>query len=909
MRIANQLAFASVSALALAAPALAQDASSTRDNTNNDEIIVTGTLIRGIAPGGSQSIGVDQEKIASVGATNTSDLIASVPQAGNFLGFVGVRGSSNFSLAVNRPSLRYLGSTSASGATTLLLLDGHRMPGMGIIQSSPDLDAIAVGAIERVEIVTDGGSATYGSDAIGGVMNFVTRKKFDGVEVKGSVGFADDYMQYNTGITLGAAGEAISGYFSYDYNYHDSLYGRDRDWSRSLDYINSAGSSVDCPVGSIRAGGVVYALPGLTPGIGNRCDITEDRTIYPTEKKHSVFARLAFEPAGPASMAITAFYVNRKNTSDGGPLSLPTGVSITSANPFAAPYLAAIPVAPGNPPITTGTYFFNFSPALGNSTLQRSDMESYGITPTAKIDIGRKWQVNALMNYGVGKSEFIGQLVNSAPINAGIGTASSPFFPFNPFVLTMPGNASALTAAQDWFQYGRATHQMMNGRIVADGPLFELPAGPLRIAVGAEYYWEKYAGNNSRSLTAAAIATLPDRTASRSVKSVFGEVNIPIFGDGTGPFHSLSFSAAGRYDDYSDFGSTFNPKFGAIFEPVDWLRLRGNWGKSFQAPGISDIALSGAPTFNILPLASLPFFDPANPPPTDGSRPVFIAAGGTIAPLKPQTATTWSLGFDIKPPVLPGFAVGLTYYNIDFRGVIGLPPIFTPTVFYRDFPANYVRYTASTPPGVLDAALQSYFNTLAAQGATNTAATLNTLGNSFSNVYAVLDGRTQNLARVKTSGLDFYARYNHETSFGGVFFDVVGSYILTFDQQSNPGAALVDTLALNTTRLRMNSTVGADIGNLRAQVTWNHAQGYAITPTAQNLQQDRINSFNVFNLFFRYEVPGKRGIAKGLAFTLNVDNVLDTDPPAFNGGANSLFGVDNGFTLGRLVKLGVSKKF
>ena len=94
-----------------------------------DEIVVTGTLIRGIAPGGSQSIAVGQEKIESLGATTTSDLIASVPQAGNFLAFVGVRGSSNFSLAVNRPVLRYLGFTSSSTASTLLLVDGHRLIG------------------------------------------------------------------------------------------------------------------------------------------------------------------------------------------------------------------------------------------------------------------------------------------------------------------------------------------------------------------------------------------------------------------------------------------------------------------------------------------------------------------------------------------------------------------------------------------------------------------------------------------------------------------------------------------------------------------------------------------------------------------------------------------------------------
>ncbi len=883
------------------APAWAQSAEEGGNAPDTSEIVVTGTLIRGIAPGGSQSIGVDQEKIARVGAINTSDLIASVPQAGNFLSYVGVRGSSNFSLSVNRPSLRYLGNSSASGSTTLLLLDGHRLPGMGITQSSPDLDAIAAGAIERVEIVTDGGSATYGSDAIGGVMNFVTRKKFSGAEVKGTVGFADEYMMYNAGLTLGTVGDVFSAYVTYDYGYHDALYGRDREWSRNLDWINGVGSSSDCTPGSIRANGVYYTLPGLTPSaLGQRCDASEDATFYPRETKHSVFGRIVIEPGGPASFDISAYYVNRKNTSDGGSLFVAGGSAISSAtNPFAAARLAALPGSP-----TTGTYFYNLSPAVGNSTLQQTDMEAYGITPTVKVDVGGGWQVNALMNYGVGKSEFIGQLLNVVPLAAAIANGT-----FDPFNLTAPGNATVLSSAAgqalDQYQYGRAKHQMMNGRIVADGPLFDLPAGPVRMAVGFEYYWEKYSGNNSRNLTAAQLAVLADRTATRSVKSVFGEINIPILGDGAGPFHSLSITAAGRYDDYSDFGNTFNPKIGVNFQPVEWVTVRGNWGKSFQAPGISDIALSGAPTFNVLPLSVRNYADPSRPAPSNGSRPVFLAVGGTISPLSPQKATTWSLGFDIKPPALDGFAAGLTYYNIDYRGVIGFPPIYNPTVYYRDFADKNVLYTAG------DAAMEAFFNQLAAQGASNTQATLdaiNLLG-GWSAVYGVLDSRTQNLARIKTSGLDFYARYNSETGFGGIYVDVSGSYILNFDEQSNPTAALVNTLALDTSRFRLSSTVGADIGNLRAQVTWNHSQGFATTPTAANLQQSRVGSFNVFNLFMQYRVPGDSLIAKDLTFSLNVDNIFDQDPPIFHGGGNSLFGVANGFTLGRVVKLGVTKRF
>jgi iron complex outermembrane receptor protein len=887
MRI-RDIAIAGVSLLSLTTPAFAQETADAQDEADAKDIVVTGTLIRGIAPGGSQAIAVGQDKIESLGAVNTSDLIASVPQAGNFLGFVGVRGSSNFSLAVNRPSLRYLGSTSASGASTLLLLDGHRMPGMGILQSSADLDAISAGAIERVDIVTDGGSSTYGSDAVGGVMNFITRKRIDGIEAKGNIGFADNYTAYNLGLSAGVNSETVSAYITYDFSKHDDVYGADLDWSQSRDWVNNVPADSACAVGNIRVGTTTYALPGLVAGLGNRCDNTELLTFYPTEEKHSALASVSFDPGGSVSFAVKAYYVNRKNTSNGGVLGFPGGTTVTSANPFAAPILASIPGSPAS-----GTFTFNLSPALGNSTLQQSDMESWGITPTMKWNFGGGWQVNAMFNYGVGNNRFVGEILNAAPITAAIAAGT-----FNPFNLTAAGNATALATARDQFAFGRAKHELVNPRAIIDGPLFTLPAGEVKAAIGAEYLKEKYTGNNSRNLTAAGITTLADRTASRDIYSVFGELNIPLMGNGSGPFHSFTISASGRYDKYSDFGSTFNPKIGVNIEPVEWLALRGNWGKAFQAPGISDIALSGATTGNVLPIASRPFTNPAVP--TVAGRTNLVAMGGTISPLEPQRAKTWSIGFDVKPPA-SGFAAGLTYYNIDFKGVIGILPISDPTTYYRDFPASSVIFTAG------NAAMQAFFNSF---GATNAAATLAQLpGGNFDSVYGVLDSRTQNLARIKTSGLDFYVRYNHETSFGSIYADIAGNRVLKFDRQSGPTSAVVDILSLNTTKLRFGATLGANVGDLRAQVTWNHSQGYGLTPVASTLNQASVGSFNLFNLFFQYKVPGDSAIAKDLAFTLNVDNVLDKDPPLFRGADNSLFGVRNGFTIGRLIKLGVSKKF
>jgi len=888
MRAFHHAILAGVSACALATPAFAQDADAPETPpASSDEIVVTGTLIRGIAPGGSQTIGVSQEKIEAIGAATTSDIVTTIPQAGSFMAFLGVRGTSNFSLMVNRPTLRYLGNTSSSTNSTLLLIDGHRLPGMGIQQSSPDLDAIAASAIERVEIVTDGGSSTYGSDAVGGVMNFITRKRFDGVEVKASYGFADSYNAYNASIIAGHTWGGLSAYVTYDYSRHDGLLGLDRDWSQSKDWVNNVGSDLSCAVGSVRGtvGGVAttYALPGLTAGLGNRCDNTELVSLYQPEVKHTAFASLVYDDGGPVSVSLKGYYVNRKNNSNGGPLQA-NGIAVPNTSPY------FIPLANG---ATSESFFFNFSPVFGTFTRNNSSLESYGITPSVKWNIGGGWQLNAMYNFGIGKAGFIGDLINTAPINTAAAAGT-----FNPANLAAASNAATLAAARDWYQYGRGKHTMHNARLVLDGPLFALPGGDARAAIGVEYLYEKIEATFTRGATAAQVAALTDRVASRNVKSVFGEINLPILGEGSG-IHSLSVTASGRYDHYSDFGGTFNPKVGLNFAPVDWVKFRANWGKAFQAPGISTISEGTAPLFTPLTIATRPFVDPTVP---IGSKTYPLTLGGTKLPLEPQKATTWSLGYDVTLPV--GVELGLTYYHVNFSGAIGIPPIFQPSVFYPQFPGNYVIYTQG------DGAMQAYFDKLAAEGASNASTVLSQLPNgNLSSVYAIMDSRTQNLARVKTSGLDFYIRGRKETGFGGVFGEISGNYILSYQQQSNPGVPLVSTLEMDTTKLRMSTTLGADIGNLRAQVTWNYSQGYDIVPTALNLQQSHVGSFNLFNLFFQYKFAGEGWAEKDLALTLNVDNLFDQDPPLLRGAGNSMFGAANGFTIGRFVRFGISKKF
>ena len=153
------LIVAGVSLLAISSPALAQQADSDSDQEAGHEIVVTGTLVRGVQPTGTQVIGVDRGAVEATGASTVTQLLQSVPQLGSFNAFQAPVGGGN-TVTTNRPNLRNLAASNTNGSnSTLMLVDGHRVVGMGVTVTTPDLDTIAPGAIERVEIVPDGGSS------------------------------------------------------------------------------------------------------------------------------------------------------------------------------------------------------------------------------------------------------------------------------------------------------------------------------------------------------------------------------------------------------------------------------------------------------------------------------------------------------------------------------------------------------------------------------------------------------------------------------------------------------------------------------------------------------------------------------------------------------------------------------
>jgi len=874
------LATASVFALSTAAAAQAQDAA-TGAETTLKEVVVTGTLLRGVAPSGTEVVGVDKAQIEATGASNINQMLASVPQVSNQFANLPVLGTTTTSkVQVSRLNLRDLpGGNTQSGNSTLVLLDGHRIASAGVNQFSPDADVIPPSIVDRVEIVPDGGSSIYGTDAVGGVINFITKRRVEGVHVDVKGGFADHYNTINSDLTVGKAWDTGSAYLAWDFQHNTPLYARYRDYAKTIDWNTGVPTGRQCDPPNLVVGGVNYAYPGLAAGSVNACDPNKTGVLFPRQVRNSVFGGVSQDFGDRVKLDLRGFYTARDTESPGGPVRVTS--TVTSANPF---YVQIPGTAAGAAQSTE----FTLGPVLGDSKLDTSKLHEWGISPTVTVDVGHDWQVRTLLNFGGSHTTFFTSSANQTLLDQ-YSSGATLQTAIDPYNLALTPNRDLVRQIADYALQGESFVNMMNFRSVADGPLFSLPGGQVRLAVGVEYLRNHLkTRNNGAGGTLEDFGSIPWLNYTQDVKSVFGELQIPIVGaDNELPFvHALSLSASARYDKYNDFGSTTNPKVGLTWEPVDWITLRGSWGKSFNAPTPVDQLGSLQNTIMIEN-----FFVPAPAGVTPAPGQYVIALLGSKPDLQPQTAKEYSVGGDIRWPWVQGLKSSLSYYHIDYNGLLGNAPVFNSVVFFPNYPSYYTLHPTAAQISAAVAGVAGG----AAQAAPYIA--------NPSSVFELLDYRTANLGSAVVSGLDFSTSYVRPTNWGSYDLSVSGSYELK-NETVVPGSEPADNLLI-TPALRLSSTVGANVGHLRAQLTFQHLASYHTTYTTTQ-PQDSIGAFNVVNLFFKYDLQGE-GWRKDLSLTMNVDNLFDTDPPEYK--LNGSNGFTNGSTLGRLVQFGVHKDF
>ena len=354
---------------------------------DSQEIVVTGTSIRGAPPVGSNLISVGQAQIQATPAQSVQQILKSVPAVvGLGSAGQGAFGSADGS-GTNAPTIHGLGGSASN--STLILIDGHRFPLSGINHALGDPNIVPTIAIERVEVLADGASSVYGSDAVAGVINFVTRKRFNGFEAQGQVGFADNYRTYNGALMGGKTWDTGSALFAYSYSRRSALSGADRSFTR-LDHTRQGGTNLAnyfCQPATIQpaGGSAIFAAPytgaALTAPI---CDFTTNTDILPREVRNNGMIKVTQEVGDRLTLSVDATYsnrVNRQNVQRNPANSLQATVFSTGAQ--ANPFYVGVPGSAA----TSETIRFNADDLLGTGAHIDGRAEDFFIHGTAEYKL------------------------------------------------------------------------------------------------------------------------------------------------------------------------------------------------------------------------------------------------------------------------------------------------------------------------------------------------------------------------------------------------------------------------------------------------------------------------------------------------------------------------------------------
>jgi len=602
------------------------------------EIVVTGSRIRTSPLEQEQPIvQLDQEAIAKTGLTSTVDVLQRIPSAGG-----GLNSKFNNSGNLGNPpdgggvgagsaeiDLRYL-----SSRRVLVLVDGLRWVGGAAasgVPSAVDLNTIPSSMINRIEVLQQGASPVYGSDAIAGVVNIITKRRQDGFQASAQVGgygqgdgFSQSY-DLSWGVTQGGTSIVVGGgYFK-----QDAVFAGDRAISRfpaPFATVCDGGCSSGTPLGRFQV---------HDPNTGQDIDATLRQALQPGQrpiynpldpmgptssfKLFTVADRFNFQPFnyietplermslfGSVTQDITdhihfrgrASFVERKSANQAAPLPLFVGPDAGNGNLLDTVAIdASNPFNPFGFTLQPGTYSF-----IGRRLVEagprhyEQTVDTWNVTGTLDGDfaVGSRnwhWDVNGVWSRNHAEQTFTGN-VNAQRVQQALGPVAGctgACVPLNIF-----GGAGTITPAMLNFigftQQDTSQQELRDVSANLTGDLFDLPAGPLAFAVGVEHRVTEGFFQPDPIVVAGLSSDIPAQPASGSitVKEGYGELRIPIFKD-TPFFYRLDASLAARWFDYSTSGTDSTYQAGLTWKPVEDVLFRGAWGQGFRAPSIGEL--------------------------------------------------------------------------------------------------------------------------------------------------------------------------------------------------------------------------------------------------------------------------------------------------------------------------------
>ncbi len=730
-----------------------------------EEIVVTGTYIRGVAPA-SPVITITSVDIEHSGASTAGEVLRELPEsfAGGQQSTIGTNGlgsyqnTANFSYS-DSVNLRGFGSDS-----NLVLINGHRVPVTGI-QNSVDISAIPLPAIDRVEVVTDGASALYGSDAVGGVVNFILKKDYSGAETRAEFGIPTEGGAFSQryGQLFGTTWEGGSALISYQYRDQPGLYGTQRDWYTGPNPMSLGGSIHQNSVFFDGSQQVNSSLSFFAEGIYNR-------------------------------------------TTSFGVVSHPSG---------------------GTDYLTTVGY-------------------TYSGTVGANLILPHDWKVGITGTTGADRFDHLD---------------TEPLFSFT--------------------EERVPTNRLSLGEVLGEGPVMSLPSGDVRAAVGAGYRSEGLVSANL--ITFGTVHENSSLTASRHLGYGFGELTLPLIGAQTARrgAQELILTLAGRYEDYSDFGGHFSPLVGLSYEPLQALRLRGTWNRSFHAPSLYQ---------KYSPYDALLY--PVETP-TGGSTTALITSIGNSA-LQPETAKSFTIGADYQPPEIRTLRLSATYFNIRYSDRI-IEPILDLTTALLD-PAFASLVTPNPSPALQQSIISGANPFINATGAPYNPAL----------VSAIIDNRFLNVAEQWARGVDIRVKISVDSDLGQFtpFFN--GSYLELRQRLTDASPEqTVSGLVYYPPKYKIQGGLNWSRSSLAATAIVSY-----VPPESDNLAATpgRVGCWATLDLQGSYSIAKTQSIFNGVSFRLSVLNVFNKIPAYL---AEDPLGYDatQASPFGRVVKIGLTKEW
>lgn len=744
--------------------------STDQTSASGGDIVVTGSRIRGDVSASPIQV-ITAQQIQNAGQADLGDVARTLPQS--FGGGqnpeigIGVTGPSQNLNAASSLNLRGLGADA-----TLTLLNGHRLSYDGAAQGV-DISSIPLAAVDRIEIVPDGASALYGSDAVGGVVNVLLKRDYQGLDTSARVDVPTDrggirqLYTATAGTTWGSGGGLITA----DIDHSEPVRAGERDITRSL---------------------------------------APSATLVREQSHQGVVANLHQRLVPAIAFELDALYSYRSAFGE-------------------TPYTA------------TGT-----TSDYGNTNSTRT--RSFELAPRVIIDASA-WQVTLGGLYGDDRLRY-------ETLGYSNGAVFTRFA-------------------------GCVCNQLASVDINAEGPVFDLPGGAARLAIGGGIRRASLHYTQNDSL---------DFSRDRTTSFGYGELALPFISarNATAGLHQLLLSLAGRYERYHRNG-VLSPKLGVVYAPVSGLDLKATWGKSFKAPTLYQ--QFSPSTFTVLNAADLGY---AGYPP--GST-IAILSGGTPS-LRPERAQTWSATLAAHPDRWPGTHLELSYFDVDFENRVEVPVQSLFNALGNPIYASFISYAPS--PDEVGAALSE-----ASAGLSNQ------LGRPFdpAQVVAIVDMTNRNVTREHASGVDLVAGYRIDLGASRSLDMSIDASYLTSRRKiipSVPDIQLAGTL-FNPPRFRGRAGATWSTSDLTLAGFVNYAGGVDDRRSGTTAS---VHGQTTIDLSARFALP-KSGPLRGTELSLSIRNLFDAMPAAI--ATNLVYATPydstNYSAIGRVIGLQVSRRW